>query len=232
MFYGFVLLTKTAEPHIARVMTLWALAIVLVTAARSTARAFCRARPSYLQRTIILGAGDVGQRAARKLLRHPEYGLDLLGFVDSRPKPRHDDLDQLTILGSPDALPDLVRRYGVERPLLAFSQRETKRSGARGRPAATPTRRPTTPHHPPTPGAEGEDRWPRGAGRGGGASRPFSAFLILRSIPGPPVPSSWLFPFWLRRCSRTSRCASSGTRPARSSSGKRAWVETRRSSPR
>jgi exopolysaccharide biosynthesis polyprenyl glycosylphosphotransferase len=121
MFYGFVLLTKTAEPHIARVMTLWALAIVLVTAARSTARAFCRARPSYLQRTIILGAGDVGQRAARKLLRHPEYGLDLLGFVDSRPKPRHDDLDQLTILGTPDALPDLVHRYGVERVLVAFS---------------------------------------------------------------------------------------------------------------
>ena len=38
------------------------------------------------QRTIIVGAGDVGQLVARKIMQHPEYGIDLVGFVDDAPK--------------------------------------------------------------------------------------------------------------------------------------------------
>jgi exopolysaccharide biosynthesis polyprenyl glycosylphosphotransferase len=121
LFFGFVWLANVAQPHVARVMMLWALAIVFVTSARGAARAFCRTQPSYLQRTIILGAGDIGQRAARKLLRHPEYGLELLGLVDARPKPRHEDLGDLPLLGDPTDLPEIVRDLGVERVLVAFS---------------------------------------------------------------------------------------------------------------
>ena len=51
-----------------------------VTLGRASARAVCRRRASYLQRTLIVGAGDVGQTIARKLRRHREYGIDLLGF--------------------------------------------------------------------------------------------------------------------------------------------------------
>jgi FlaA1/EpsC-like NDP-sugar epimerase len=120
-FFGFLWLMTDTQPNLARVMTLWALAIVLVTTARSAARAYCRAQPSYLQRTIILGAGEVGQRAARKLLRHPEYRLELLGLVDARPKPRHEELDDLPLLGESSELAEIVRQYGVERSLVAFS---------------------------------------------------------------------------------------------------------------
>jgi hypothetical protein len=35
-----------------------------------------------------VGAGDVGQLAARKLQHHPEYGLRLEGLVDDRPRSR------------------------------------------------------------------------------------------------------------------------------------------------
>jgi len=121
VFFGFLWLTGLAHPQVSRVLTLWALAIVFVTAARAVARVFCRAQPSYVQRTIILGAGDVGQRAARKLLRHPEYGLELVGFVDARPKPRHDDLDDLPLIGQPTELADIVSEHGIERVLVAFS---------------------------------------------------------------------------------------------------------------
>jgi len=102
-------------------MTFWLLAILLVSLGRTAARGVCRTKAGYLQKTIILGAGDIGQRAARKLLRHPEYGLELLGFVDAQPKPRHDDLGDLALLGTPDALPEIVERLGVERVLVAFS---------------------------------------------------------------------------------------------------------------
>ena len=53
----------------------------------------CRRRPNYLQNTMILGAGDVGQLIARKLRQHPEYGINLVGFVDAQPRTRDDDLE-------------------------------------------------------------------------------------------------------------------------------------------
>jgi exopolysaccharide biosynthesis polyprenyl glycosylphosphotransferase len=121
IFFGFLWATSIAEPQVSHVMTLWALAILFIVTARAGARGYCRSLPSYLQRTIILGGGDIGQRAARKLLRHPEYGLELLGVVDSRPKPRHLDLDEVPLLGDVEQLPEIVRDYGVERVLVAFT---------------------------------------------------------------------------------------------------------------
>ena len=43
---------------------------------------------AYLQNAVIVGAGDVGQLIGRKLLQHPEYGINLIGFVDAEPKER------------------------------------------------------------------------------------------------------------------------------------------------
>jgi len=65
------------------------------------ARAVCRRRAAYLQNTIILGAGHVGQLVARKLLRHPEYGVNLVGFVDSEPREQGQGLEHLALLGDP-----------------------------------------------------------------------------------------------------------------------------------
>jgi len=121
MFFGALWLTRIAQPQVAHVITLWALAILLITSARVAARVFCRAQPSYLQRTVVLGAGDVGQRAARKILRHPEYGLELVGFVDGHPKARHEELIDTPLLGRPSELVEIVAEHGVERVLVAFS---------------------------------------------------------------------------------------------------------------
>ncbi|TMK77843.1 MAG: sugar transferase [Actinobacteria bacterium] len=114
-------LTGVAHPSLPKVIALWALAIALVTAARSGARFACRRSLAYLQNTIIVGAGDVGQNIARKLLRHPEYGINLVGFVDARPKARQDGLDHVMLLGGTGQLPGLVRMFDVERVVIAFS---------------------------------------------------------------------------------------------------------------
>ena len=99
----------------------WAAGVVCLTLGRSAARLFVRRHPSYVQRTIILGAGDIGQLMARKLIKHPEYGLDLVGFVDADPRDRTPDVDGVPILGSPEHLEDLVRQNEVERVIVAFS---------------------------------------------------------------------------------------------------------------
>ena len=113
--------TGLAHPSIANAALLWGCAIAFIALFRTIARALSRRSPLYVQNTIILGAGDVGQRVARKLLRHPEYGLHLVGFVDAQPKPRHDDLVGLDLLGVPDDLSEIVREYSVERVIVAFS---------------------------------------------------------------------------------------------------------------
>jgi exopolysaccharide biosynthesis polyprenyl glycosylphosphotransferase len=113
--------TNVAHPGAWKVAIFWAAAIVLVSSGRAAARAYCRRHISYLQNTIIVGAGDVGQLIAKKFLKHPEYGINLLGFVDDAPKERREDLDHLTLLGPVDRLPALVRLFDIERVVVAFS---------------------------------------------------------------------------------------------------------------
>jgi exopolysaccharide biosynthesis polyprenyl glycosylphosphotransferase len=114
-------LSGIVDPNLLKIALFWLLAIVLITLGRALARAFCRTRIAYLQNAIIVGAGEVGQLVGRKLLHHPEYGINVVGFVDSAPKERRSDLQHLTLLGPPDRLPSLVRLFDVERVVIAFS---------------------------------------------------------------------------------------------------------------
>ncbi len=125
LFVG-VWLLGAAAPDFSKAMALWALAIVFITVARSVARFWCRRRISYLQNTVIVGAGDVGQSMARKMLRHPEYGFNLVGFVDNQPRARQDGLDHVALLGGTDQLEELVRMLDVERVVIAFSNESSE----------------------------------------------------------------------------------------------------------
>ena len=121
LFFAFALPHERRSSKLPKLLLFWALAIGFVSLGRATARAYCRRHISYLQNTVIVGAGDVGQLVARKLLKHPEYGINLVGFVDAQPKERRDDLDHLTVLGPPERLPALVRLLDIERVIVAFS---------------------------------------------------------------------------------------------------------------
>ena len=114
-------LTGLAHPDITKLALFWALAIALITFGRATARTFCRTRITYQQNAVIVGAGEVGQLIGRKLLQHPEYGINLVGFVDSEPKDRRPDLEHLTLLGPPERLATIIRLFDIERVLIAFS---------------------------------------------------------------------------------------------------------------
>jgi exopolysaccharide biosynthesis polyprenyl glycosylphosphotransferase len=120
LFIIWIWITRLAQPNVPKLIAFWALAISLVILARASARGFCRRRLSYLQNTVIVGAGDVGRLIARKLLQHPEYGINLVGFVDAEPQePR--EVGHLAVLGSPEQLPAMVRLLDIERVIVAFS---------------------------------------------------------------------------------------------------------------
>ena len=115
------LFTDVIDPDLSKLTFFWAVAISLVTAGRIAARTACRRSISYLQNTVIVGAGEIGQLVARKILQHPEYGLNVVGFVDDQPKERRPDINGLASLGSIDRLPELVRLLDIDRVIVAFS---------------------------------------------------------------------------------------------------------------
>ncbi|MGH2796343.1 MAG: exopolysaccharide biosynthesis polyprenyl glycosylphosphotransferase [Thermoleophilaceae bacterium] len=114
-------LSNVAHPTPQKLVVFWAVAIAFVCVARAGARALARRNAAYIQNTVIVGAGDVGQLFAKKVLNHPEYGINLVGFVDAKPKERRKDLEHVALLGETGRLPAIVRLLDVERVIVAFS---------------------------------------------------------------------------------------------------------------
>ncbi len=98
------------------------LAVAIITLFRSLAYLAIRylRRHGIAHRTVVVGAGLVGQSVARTLREHPEYGLAPLGFVDSDPLSRLGDYE-FPILGDTDSLPKVLRLTGVRTVIIAFS---------------------------------------------------------------------------------------------------------------
>jgi len=114
------LLTGAADPPVGQLAVFWVFALVLVVGGRGLARAVCRRSAMYTQNVVIVGMGDIGQLFAYKIQQHPEYGINLVGFVDSGAEELRPDLDPRPYLGSLDQLPTLIRLLDVERVVISF----------------------------------------------------------------------------------------------------------------
>jgi exopolysaccharide biosynthesis polyprenyl glycosylphosphotransferase len=121
LFFAFAAVTHKTDPSFARLLGFWLFAIAAITGLRVLARGIARRHLAYVQNTIIVGAGDVGQLVAKKLRQHPEYGLNLVGFVDGQPKERAENLSDIALLGDLEQLPQMVQILDVERVIVAFS---------------------------------------------------------------------------------------------------------------
>lgn len=113
--------TRIANPYTPKLLAFWIAAVALVSLSRAVARSRVRRSDAYQQNTVIVGAGNVAQLLASKILRHPEYGINLLGFVDMLPKSRRDDIGDLAMLGDIKQLPRVVDELDVERVIVAFA---------------------------------------------------------------------------------------------------------------
>jgi exopolysaccharide biosynthesis polyprenyl glycosylphosphotransferase len=122
LFFIGAWVTGLADPDLTKLATFWTLAVGLVTGGRVIARAACRRSAAYVQNTVVVGAGDIGQLVARKLLKHPEYGLHLVGFVDTDPRVQRPDLERLAVLGDTEDLARIIHLFDVERVIVAFSR--------------------------------------------------------------------------------------------------------------
>jgi exopolysaccharide biosynthesis polyprenyl glycosylphosphotransferase len=122
--FMFDVVTGYVQSSVTKVLLFWAFGILFVMLGRALALLALRRTLAYFQNAVIVGAGDIGQLVARKILQHPEYGINLVGFVDTEPKERRRDLRHLTLLGTPDELLEIVLALRVERVIIAFSRDE------------------------------------------------------------------------------------------------------------
>jgi exopolysaccharide biosynthesis polyprenyl glycosylphosphotransferase len=100
----------------------WGMALTLVPTSRTVLRGIARRRAWFPQNAIIVGAGDVGQLVARKILQRPSHGVNLVGFVDAEPRLPADGLEHVPRLGPPERLPELIEPLDVDRVIVAFSR--------------------------------------------------------------------------------------------------------------
>ncbi len=122
LFFALAYALEFASPSFPKLALFWLLAIALVVLGRTFARALVRRTDAYIQNTLVVGAGHVGQSVARKLRQHPEHGVNIIGFVDEHPRAREDGLGELTILGGTEMLPQLIEAFDVERVIVAFTK--------------------------------------------------------------------------------------------------------------
>jgi len=116
-----VFLVRGHNPDPTKMTAFWLLLFGCVAVARACARTAARRTAAYVQNTVIVGTDDVGQLIGRKLLQHREYGVNLVGFVDSRPRPLRPELDGVNVLATPSELCELAQKQRVDRVIFAFS---------------------------------------------------------------------------------------------------------------
>ena len=105
------------HPDFRKLLVFWMLAITFVPLGRATGRAVCRRHPGYTQNTLIVGLDELSQGLAERIARHPEYGLNVVGFVSADEDREGFVLGR--VLGGVEDLPQLVSRFEVERVVVA-----------------------------------------------------------------------------------------------------------------
>jgi len=76
--------------------------------------------PAHSRRTLIVGAGAVGEMLVRELRRDPNSGYLPVGFVDDAREKRGRDVHGVRVLGPCSRIPDIVARTGAEVVAIAI----------------------------------------------------------------------------------------------------------------
>ncbi|MBM3187685.1 MAG: sugar transferase [Chloroflexi bacterium] len=97
--------------------------LLCVGGARAVERAVIAQRHKRglgVRRLLIVGAGEIGRSIMRVVVARPELGYRIVGFVDDDPAKAQTDIGRYPALGTPDALPELVRDHAIDEVVIAL----------------------------------------------------------------------------------------------------------------
>jgi sugar transferase (PEP-CTERM system associated) len=75
---------------------------------------------------LVLGTGNLACEAVREILRHPELGIKVVGFVDDNPKLVGVSIVNPKVVGIYEDLPRLVEKHHVDRIVVGLQDRRGK----------------------------------------------------------------------------------------------------------
>ena len=126
LLYAGAWLSGITTPLLEKTVLFWALAIAFIAGARILGRSLVRRSAVYIQNTVVVGAGEVGQLVGHKYVQHPEYGIRLVGLVDDEPRDLRAELAGIPVYGIDD-LVEVIQQSDVERVVVAFAETSNER---------------------------------------------------------------------------------------------------------
>ena len=72
------------------------------------------------RRVLIVGAGDAGAMTAREMRNNPGIGMEPVGYVDDNQAKVGMHIRGLTVLGTRESIPQLVRQFHVDEVVIAM----------------------------------------------------------------------------------------------------------------
>jgi exopolysaccharide biosynthesis polyprenyl glycosylphosphotransferase len=123
-------LSGVVDPNRRKMAIFWLAAVAFMTLGRVLGRIACRKSALYVQKTLVVGSGGVAELVARKVQRHPAYGLELVGVVDDaiNEQSENEELANLPHFSSLAAAPLLASTLGADRVIVALSSVERERA--------------------------------------------------------------------------------------------------------
>ena len=119
LFFAGAWVTGLANPYPWKLLTFWALAIGLVTAARVAARAFARTRRVHPERRHRRRRRGRPARRAEDP-RPPRVRRERCRLRRRGVRARSEVTGGVAVIGTPEELPEIVRSHEIERVVVAF----------------------------------------------------------------------------------------------------------------
>lgn len=107
----------------------WFLSIFILSLERWAFRELLRyfRRKGYnLRRAVIIGAGDLGSRVAKKIRENPWTGLEVVGYLDDY-KPSGEIIEGKRVLGGISDVVGIIRDHDVDQVFIALPIRAYRR---------------------------------------------------------------------------------------------------------
>jgi exopolysaccharide biosynthesis polyprenyl glycosylphosphotransferase len=119
---------------IGRIALFWIVTVLALMAFRSAARAYARTRVWYLQNALVIGSLAQSTAIVRKVLRHPEWGINVVACIQLRGSGRFPNFatrlfDLVPVLPANTDTASLIRRLDVDRVMLASGLTESRGRG-------------------------------------------------------------------------------------------------------
>ncbi|MFC1510833.1 sugar transferase [Candidatus Margulisiibacteriota bacterium] len=108
----------------------WWIALAFLALSRTAlfvVRGWLRTRGYFVKNTIILGAGEIGQALAMKIIADKKLGYNLFGFLDDDPAKIGQSFHGVKVLADLAQIRQTISRYKIEEVIIAITNMPMQR---------------------------------------------------------------------------------------------------------